>query len=202
MLTLPLKQSNSNETVAGKMIINISTNFSQPTTTTGLSAPSSSTPRVSADTPTHSRSDSIRKNTNTANPTIGASSSSSSPLSSFEDNLGPLPAGYNFFIFNKLQILFSWERRVDHIGRTYYVDHNTRATTWHRPSSTGPSPQDRIDLDIGRLNINSRTLPGASASPSPSSSNLPAASSATSPAASPSNSNTTLTGPMPSGWGN
>lgn len=99
MLTLPLKQSNSNETVAGKMIINISTNFSQPTTTTGLSAPSSSTPRVSADTPTHPRSDSIRKNTNRTNPT-GASSSSSSPLSSFEDNLGPLPAGYIFFIIN------------------------------------------------------------------------------------------------------
>ncbi|KAI8850426.1 hypothetical protein BC829DRAFT_425173 [Chytridium lagenaria] len=29
----------------------------------------------------------------------------------------------------------SWmERRVDHLGRTYYVDHNTRTTTWVRPS--------------------------------------------------------------------
>jgi E3 ubiquitin-protein ligase NEDD4 len=26
-----------------------------------------------------------------------------------------------------------WERRVDQLGRTYYVDHNTRNTTWHRP---------------------------------------------------------------------
>ncbi|KAJ7134677.1 hypothetical protein C8R44DRAFT_663336 [Mycena epipterygia] len=31
----------------------------------------------------------------------------------------PLPAG--------------WERRVDPVGRTYYVDHSTRSTTWHRP---------------------------------------------------------------------
>ena len=27
----------------------------------------------------------------------------------------------------------SWERREDPQGRTYYVDHNTRSTTWHRP---------------------------------------------------------------------
>lgn len=40
------------------------------------------------------------------------------------DEYGPLPAG--------------WERRTDHLGRTYYVDHNTRSTTWTRPS-TNPS---------------------------------------------------------------
>ncbi|ESK90467.1 ubiquitin-protein ligase [Moniliophthora roreri MCA 2997] len=28
-----------------------------------------------------------------------------------------------------------WERRIDPSGRTYYVDHNTRTTTWHRPGS-------------------------------------------------------------------
>ena len=32
------------------------------------------------------------------------------------------------FFFN------SWERRVDGRGRVYYVDHNTRTTTWQRPS--------------------------------------------------------------------
>ena len=30
---------------------------------------------------------------------------------------------------------FSWERRVDNRGRVYYVDHNTRTTTWQRPST-------------------------------------------------------------------
>uniref|UniRef100_A0A0W0FU00 E3 ubiquitin-protein ligase n=1 Tax=Moniliophthora roreri TaxID=221103 RepID=A0A0W0FU00_MONRR len=36
------------------------------------------------------------------------------------DQFGPLPPG--------------WERRIDPLGRTYYVDHNTRSTTWNRPS--------------------------------------------------------------------
>jgi E3 ubiquitin-protein ligase NEDD4 len=38
-----------------------------------------------------------------------------------EDQYGPLPIG--------------WERRIDPLGRTYYVDHNSRSTTWNRPSS-------------------------------------------------------------------
>ena len=29
---------------------------------------------------------------------------------------------------------FSWERRVDGRNRVYYVDHNTRTTTWQRPT--------------------------------------------------------------------
>ena len=29
----------------------------------------------------------------------------------------------------------SWERRTDSRGRTYYVDHNTRTTTWQRPNT-------------------------------------------------------------------
>ena len=36
------------------------------------------------------------------------------------DEYGPLPWG--------------WQRRTDDLGRTYYVDHNTRTTSWHQPS--------------------------------------------------------------------
>ena len=36
------------------------------------------------------------------------------------DEYGPLPPG--------------WERRQDHLGRNFYVDHTSQATTWHRPS--------------------------------------------------------------------
>ncbi|TFY69282.1 hypothetical protein EVG20_g3227 [Dentipellis fragilis] len=39
-----------------------------------------------------------------------------------EDQYGPLPTG--------------WERRIDPLGRTYYVDHNSRSTTWNRPSAS------------------------------------------------------------------
>jgi E3 ubiquitin-protein ligase NEDD4 len=38
-----------------------------------------------------------------------------------ENQDGPLPEG--------------WEPNTDPLGRTYYVDHNTRNTTWARPSS-------------------------------------------------------------------
>ena len=41
-------------------------------------------------------------------------------LNTDEDQFGPLPEG--------------WERRIDLLGRAYYVDHNTRNSTWIRPS--------------------------------------------------------------------
>ena len=37
-----------------------------------------------------------------------------------EDRYGPLPEG--------------WERKTDPLGRTYYIEHDTRSTTWNRPS--------------------------------------------------------------------
>jgi E3 ubiquitin-protein ligase NEDD4 len=45
---------------------------------------------------------------------------------------GPLPAG--------------WERRLDGQGRTYYVDHNTRSTTWHDPrqDTAARAPPTRV----------------------------------------------------------
>lgn len=40
----------------------------------------------------------------------------------------------SIFIFTAGPFIFgSWERRVDDRGRVYYVDHNTRTTTW-RPT--------------------------------------------------------------------
>src|SRR6266436_6570018 len=30
-------------------------------------------------------------------------------------------------------LLSGWEHQVDHLGCTYYVDHNTRTMTWNRP---------------------------------------------------------------------
>ncbi|KAJ7095822.1 hypothetical protein B0H15DRAFT_1019885 [Mycena belliarum] len=34
-----------------------------------------------------------------------------------------------------------WERRIDAVGRTYYVDHSTRTTTWHRPQAQPVTPR-------------------------------------------------------------
>lgn len=52
--------------------------------------------------------------------TLASNTSMQHNFNANEDQYGPLPEG--------------WERRTDPLGRTYYVDHNTRSTTWNRPS--------------------------------------------------------------------
>uniref|UniRef100_A0AAY3ZZ29 E3 ubiquitin-protein ligase n=1 Tax=Denticeps clupeoides TaxID=299321 RepID=A0AAY3ZZ29_9TELE len=44
----------------------------------------------------------------------------------------------------------AWEQRKDQHGRTYYVDHNTRTTTWERPQPLPPGWERRVD-DRGRI---------------------------------------------------
>mgnify|MGYP002718946465 CR=1 FL=1 len=65
---------------------------------------------------------------------------------SHSDQLGPLPSG--------------WERRIDHLGRQYYVDHNTRSTTWNRPSDNQSSNTASQANSTGeaRARHNQRTL--------------------------------------------
>ena len=41
-----------------------------------------------------------------------------------------------------------WEMRFDQYGRRYYVDHNTRSTTWERPQ-----PLVRVFLDCSDLTL-------------------------------------------------
>jgi E3 ubiquitin-protein ligase NEDD4 len=53
-----------------------------------------------------------------------------------EDQYGPLASG--------------WERRIDPLGRTYYVDHNTRSTTWNRPAAA--NPQANLNAQAGETN--------------------------------------------------
>lgn len=54
-------------------------------------------------------------------------------ISSFTDDQGRLPAG--------------WERREDNLGRTYYVDHNSRTTTWNRPSNSYNEREQRTQME-------------------------------------------------------
>ncbi|XP_042700461.1 NEDD4-like E3 ubiquitin-protein ligase WWP1 isoform X1 [Chrysemys picta bellii] len=54
----------------------------------------------------------------------------------------PLPPGDVFCL--------RWEQRKDPHGRTYYVDHNTRTTTWERPQPLPPGWERRVD-DRGRV---------------------------------------------------
>ncbi|MCJ1255579.1 hypothetical protein MMC24_003396 [Lignoscripta atroalba] len=169
MLTRDLKKSNDNLIVHGKLIVNLSTNLGQPApqTTPGQAGPvmgsgSASTtngapPRspgapssltggepigpppshspgpgagpARAQTPPGGPSATATQIPNGNPPTNGARQN----FSSFEDNQGRLPAG--------------WERREDNLGRTYYVDHNTRSTTWTRPSATYNERDQRTRMD-------------------------------------------------------
>jgi hypothetical protein len=41
-----------------------------------------------------------------------------------------------------------WERREDVLGRTYYVDHNTKTTTWNRPVSPSTEAAARAERGV------------------------------------------------------
>ncbi|RXK40463.1 E3 ubiquitin-protein ligase NEDD4 [Tremella mesenterica] len=76
----------------------------------------------------------------------GATTPGGHHFDSHSDQLGPLPPG--------------WERRIDHLARTYYVDHNTRTTTWNRPSDNVSSNTATQANSTGeaRARHNQRTL--------------------------------------------
>lgn len=109
-----------------------------------------------------------------------------------------------------------WERRVDHLGRTYYVDHNSRATTWTRPNRDQVQNAVRQAETTNReraqnnqrltaddfLNTETPAAPAsAAASPTTTSSTSAAgAASGALGASSASGSTQAGTGPLPAGW--
>ncbi|KAI9867170.1 MAG: hypothetical protein M1813_009448 [Trichoglossum hirsutum] len=182
MLTRDLKKSNDNLVVHGKLIISLSTNLSTqirnqghantgrpnvglpqpsqgvstPQTPLGMhadilgSTPSMNNPAVSALAPVRSSSSTgLPTSAGPAPPNGGPQTNGARTFSSFEDNQGRLPAG--------------WERREDNLGRTYYVDHNTRTTTWNRPSTTYNEREQRTQMEantqVERQRHQNRMLP-------------------------------------------
>ncbi|KAJ2249108.1 hypothetical protein GGI13_004397, partial [Coemansia sp. RSA 455] len=107
-----------------------------------------------------------------------------------------------------------WEQRIDHLGRVYYVDHNTRTTTWRRPGATGAAPaiaptEGERQRHMNRtLPDNLTTMPATNSPPTPSrppgataaaSGPTPPPASSASPPAAGASSGAAL-GPLPSGW--
>lgn len=165
MLTRDLKKSNDNLIVHGKLIVNLSTSLGQPANGPVVSghpgsslsvgggsvasasnslpprspvAPQGPPPEIPTENPPpHSATPQPVSSappgaqTNGGGNTLGGGGSAH--LSSFRDNQGMLPAG--------------WERREDNLGRTYYVDHNTRTTTWTRPSTTYSAADQRNAME-------------------------------------------------------
>ncbi|OZJ05124.1 putative E3 ubiquitin-protein ligase hulA [Bifiguratus adelaidae] len=219
MLTLELKMMGSNEVVPGKLILNVTTNVIPGLRSHTSGVLDSVSPHPSKPVSTHS-------NASTSVPTQSPTTPSAAHLTSglqnmsvtgrqpeivgqsqstFADSQGPLPPG--------------WERRVDNLGRTYYVDHNTRTTTWNRPNSN-MSDSDRVtdrahQTELERQQMLGRTLPGErpqSASSSqtslqdtsqpgtPRTPVTPVSTAPTSAPATPGGSTDPGSGPLPAGW--
>ncbi|RMJ14022.1 E3 ubiquitin-protein ligase RSP5 [Fusarium kuroshium] len=177
MLTRDLKKSTDNLVVHGKLIINLSCNLSAParggqasstrpslgagpSNLSSLSAPPpDNRPRSSMSGPNGAASSQVNLphrpssinsvgGASAPGPNASGQARQSNQLSPFEDAQGRLPAG--------------WERREDNLGRTYYVDHNTRTTSWNRPTSNGTQEQrnDReAATQVERQRHQNRTLP-------------------------------------------
>lgn len=174
MITRDLRKSNDNLVVNGKLILNISTNLRAPiggaNRAGGSQANGSSTPSTAAAagsssqalTPASTRpSDQL----NSQNNSTGSGGTAAAPplapgapaprrdgttgFSAFEDAQGRLPPG--------------WERREDNLGRTYYVDHNSRQTTWTRPTANFNAGEQRsqmeADTQAQRARHQNRMLP-------------------------------------------
>jgi E3 ubiquitin-protein ligase NEDD4 len=177
MLTRDLKKSTDNLVVHGKLIVNLSTNLSaphrsgqasssrpslnpgQPSNLSTLSAPAgdnrpgSAMSGVNGNPAAGSQLNLPHRPASMTQPSPGAAPGANQPrqssqLSPFEDAQGRLPAG--------------WERREDNLGRTYYVDHNTRTTSWNRPTvaSSGDARNTReAETQVERQRHQNRTLP-------------------------------------------
>ncbi|KAF9962648.1 hypothetical protein BGZ65_008655 [Modicella reniformis] len=180
MLTTELKKSGSNDVVVqGKLIINISSNIGsqnlngrspQTASSSHQRTPSVNSAVSSSGASTSNNRNSIQPTSNVGTPenaspntsvTPTASASGARQLSPYEDQYGLLPP--------------NWERRVDQLGRTYYVDHNARTTTWTRPSSqqqtaattaitttttTTPNAAGHAPISLNSTTAGSGPLPG------------------------------------------
>lgn len=82
----------------------------------------------------HSRSD----HHHTGSPQVAGSTSMRNPaypgqvLSAMRDSTARSPPSTSI----SGDLPPNWERRVDSMNRVYYVDHNTRTTTWHHPTAS------------------------------------------------------------------
>ncbi|CAN6643772.1 E3 ubiquitin-protein ligase Rsp5p [Trichomonascus vanleenenianus] len=220
MLTRDLRKSNDNLVVNGKLILNLSTNIEASSQQPASTSTPQSQGQAQPSQPQAAQAAQAPPPPHTANGTAGpppgpdalqvpgqngttSGGGNRQVFSSFEDQFGRLPPG--------------WERRTDNLGRTYYVDHNTRSTTWTRPSSNFNESEQRIarqhETEAERLRHQSRTLPedpSRTASPRPATGSPPTSNNASptsqnavaASAGQMANTGTTTAslGELPSGW--
>ncbi|KAF4551761.1 PE3 ubiquitin-protein ligase hulA-like protein [Elsinoe fawcettii] len=220
MITRDLRKSNDNLVVNGKLILNISTNLrapppgsqSLPIRPSGPQANGSTT----SSTPTSAGPSSLALTPNDIRPTSGTqpsrapTSASAAPPPGINGGPPPRRDGTGFSAFEDAQgrLPPGWERREDNLGRTYYVDHNSRQTTWTRPTANFNAGEARQQIDAEtqaqRTRHQNRMLPedrtGTNSPPlneRPSPSNGPSSSAVSMMAT---GATTAGTGELPAGW--
>jgi E3 ubiquitin-protein ligase NEDD4 len=157
MLTRDLKKSTDNLVVHGKLIVNLSTNLTAPPTnqnnrpvpsTSNTMNGSNTFPGVTAQSQAPPRASPVPSRATTAT-SAGPSSSSTAVngISSPQVNGAPRPGGFSSFEDSQGRLPAGWERREDNLGRTYYVDHNTRSTTWQRPNAHYNEREQRTQME-------------------------------------------------------
>jgi E3 ubiquitin-protein ligase NEDD4 len=244
MLTRDLKKSNDNTVVNGKLILQLSTNLSAPIAQPGQAVPprptlsastsinngitgSPSTTPVSAQATSSLHPDAFPGTrpalSNNASPRPSHSGPAGGPTNGAPSQSGVQPGaaarntGYSAFEDSQGRLPPGWERREDHLGRTYYVDHNTRQTTWIRPTAAFNErdqrnameaqtqversrhqarmlPEDRTGANSPTLSERQHSPPSGAQPPAPSGNNSNAASMMATGAT------TAGTGELPSGW--
>ncbi|XP_053492225.1 NEDD4-like E3 ubiquitin-protein ligase WWP1 isoform X2 [Ictalurus furcatus] len=122
--TLPsISTSTSTSSPHQSAAVSCSTQPSSDAASSSSSAPSQTVAAAAS-----SSSSAAEAASDTSTVTDGAKPRQQPPNVSTSD---PLPSG--------------WEQRKDPHGRTYYVDHNTRTTTWERPQPLPPGWERRVD---------------------------------------------------------
>uniref|UniRef100_A0AAQ5XV40 E3 ubiquitin-protein ligase n=1 Tax=Amphiprion ocellaris TaxID=80972 RepID=A0AAQ5XV40_AMPOC len=146
--TTPSSTSSSSSSSSTCFSLSTTTSSSSPSssssTTTSSSSPSATSTTTFSPTTTSSSfstSSSCSSTTTSISSSSTSSSSSSSACFSFWEQR-VLPHGRVYYVDHNTKTTTwerplppGWEKRVDQRGRFYYVDHNTRTTTWQRPTA-------------------------------------------------------------------
>jgi len=59
---------------------------------------------------------------------------------------------------NEDRLPSNWERAMDSHGRIYYIDHNTKTTTWHKPQTDAPTPDHDVSHQLQQLDRRYQSL--------------------------------------------
>uniref|UniRef100_A0A8C7ZPG2 E3 ubiquitin-protein ligase n=1 Tax=Oryzias sinensis TaxID=183150 RepID=A0A8C7ZPG2_9TELE len=142
------------EDCAGEADSAAAPNGTSPPRPTSASPGASSAGAKPADTTTAASTTLAYATQGTSTATTPSCSSSSSPptaeVNASGDGGGGSSSGNATTTPDGVKPRQLWEQRKDPHGRTYYVDHNTRTTTWERPQPLPPGWERRVD-ERGRI---------------------------------------------------